>query len=53
LGFVVCLEPGVWNLGFFHGLPFAGNVLLVIPSEVEESLAIPSAVAISSPLGIA
>jgi hypothetical protein len=53
LGFVVCLEPGVWNLGFFHGLAFAGNVLLVIPSEVEESLAIPSAVAISSPLGIA
>jgi len=42
-------------LGFriFHGLAFAGNVLLVIPSEVEESLAIPLTVAISSPLGIA
>jgi hypothetical protein len=53
LGFVVCPEPGVWNLGFFHGLAFAENVLLVIPSEVEESLAIPWAVAISSPLGIA
>ncbi|HEX3620578.1 MAG TPA: 3-hydroxyacyl-CoA dehydrogenase NAD-binding domain-containing protein [Candidatus Udaeobacter sp.] len=34
-------------------MAFAGNVLLVIPSEVEESLAIPLAVAISSPLGIA
>ena len=44
-----------WSLGFgiFRRLAFAGNVLLVIPSEVEESLAIPLAVAISSPLGIA
>jgi 3-hydroxyacyl-CoA dehydrogenase / enoyl-CoA hydratase / 3-hydroxybutyryl-CoA epimerase len=41
------------EFGIFHGLALAGNVLLVIPSEVEESLAIPLAVAISSPLGIA
>jgi hypothetical protein len=41
----IFLEFGIWD--------FAGNVLLVIASEVEESLAIPLAVAISSPLGIA
>ena len=41
------------EFGIFHGLAFARNVLLVIPSGVEESLAIPLGVAISSPLGIA
>ena len=40
------------EFGIFRRLAFAENVLLVIPSEVEESLVIPLAVAISSPLGI-
>jgi 3-hydroxyacyl-CoA dehydrogenase / enoyl-CoA hydratase / 3-hydroxybutyryl-CoA epimerase len=55
LRFRICGLPGAWGLefGIFHGLAFAGNVRLVIPSGVEESLAIPLGVAISSPLGIA
>src|SRR5207244_10033334 len=55
LRFGICHLLGVWALefGIFRRLAFAGNVLLVIPSEVEESLAIPLALAISSPLGIA